>query len=838
MGNNKKKKKAAAAKTAAKPIKKKRDYTRYMLIFAQALCGVLIGVCFFLYRNNAGIEMVSREKSYTYIPSLYELSNTYYDTDNYINNLSAAVDDIVRYVAICEQMETQGVYSPNKIVYVGEYSNRYSSEPYNGIDAGYYLEDLIKWGQKASSQSYSFYNYCFYTLEEYCDFWGITPEEVDYPEDYNPDSSFFTSFETFTNLYQTCEGKNVEDYVDNLEDYQILSSCIVQSAYDLYSNYTEYQDFAKRFMEGNTNLRYYFKLPVNGIDTVFTNIEALPKYMSETKLNDMFKNFGQYIIVCPGTLSYNTNTPLGYESIKNNVIDTYGYCYPDETKIWIGLDTSFPVEDYFYNNKVSLENTRKIIPFAISLGVVSFICTLGLTVVVFFHEKKRYVVPNGKELLSDFDKMPIEASFLLFILICLAFYLGEKLVVRNLQLISGADLQKDITVLTMIFVDIYVASSFLFGFIRRLLCDNLFEGSIIALLVPRVSKRTVKLRRWFWHVYDSSGVALRTWTLYVIFLIVNVFFALLLFFSNQPVLAFMFLFVFDACVGASLFNRNWERKKIVDGIVRISEGEYDYKIDVAKMHGDNRELADAVNNIGLGLGRAVEISTKDEKLKADLITNVSHDIKTPLTSIINYVDLLKRINIDDERAKKYIDVLDEKSQRLKQLTFDLVEASKITSGNISIELIKIDFIEFLKQTIGEFEDKFADKKLSLVLNVPSKPVYIMADPRHMWRVIENLFNNICKYALTDTRVYLDLITMEDKGDNLMTLSVKNISEQKLNIGADELTERFIRGDVSRSTEGSGLGLSIAKSLTLAQKGQFEIYLDGDLFKVTISFELV
>lgn len=837
MGNNKKKKKAAAVKQAAKPIKKKRDYTRYMLIVLQALCGVLIGVCFFLYRSNAKFERVSGNESEEYTPSLYELSSTYYGTQNFINNYSSAVEDIIRYVAIRQQMESKGEFSPKKIVFVGEFANRFNSENYNDIDAGYYLEDLIKWGQKASSQFYSFYNYDFYTLEEYCDFWNITPDKVDYPKDYNPDSTFFTSFETFSNLYQSYEGKNVEDYVDNLEDYQRLSACIISSAYDLYSNYTEYLQYKKNFSQDNSNMRFYVKLTVNGVDTIFTNLDGIPSYISETKLNDMFKEMGQYTIVCPGTLSYNTNTPLEYDFIKSIIFDSYGYCYPDETKIWIGLDTSYPVEDYFYKNKIALEDTRKIIPFAISMGVISFIGALGLTVVIFFHEKKRFLPSNSIELLSDFDRMPIEASFTLFVLIVLAFFMGEKLIVMNVRLIPNITIEENIIMLVLVFIDICVASSFFFGFVRRVLCNNLFDGSIIAMLIPKFSKKTVRMRRWFWHVYDSSGVAFRTWTLYILFLVVNVFFALLLFFSNQTVLAFMFIFIFDASVGVALFNNNWEKKKIVDGIQRISEGEYDYKIDALKMHGENRELADAVNHIGLGLSRAVEISTKDEKLKADLITNVSHDIKTPLTSIINYVDLLKRINIDDERASKYISVLDEKSQRLKQLTFDLVEASKITSGNISIELIRIDFVEFLKQTVGEFEDKFADRKLAVVLNVPSDPVFIMADPRHMWRVIENLFNNVCKYALTETRVYIDLVTIQDKNTNSMTLSVKNISEQKLNIAADELTERFIRGDVSRSTEGSGLGLSIAKSLTIAQKGQFEIYLDGDLFKVTLTFEL-
>jgi len=215
-----------------------------------------------------------------------------------------------------------------------------------------------------------------------------------------------------------------------------------------------------------------------------------------------------------------------------------------------------------------------------------------------------------------------------------------------------------------------------------------------------------------------------------------------------------------------------------------------------------------------------------------LITNVSHDIKTPLTSIINYVDLLKREKIQDEKIAGYIEVLDAKSQRLKQLTDDLVEVSKITSGNISMEMQEFNLIALLQQCYGEFLDKFEENNLEFVQQFPEEAVYIEADTRHLYRVLENLYNNVCKYALKDTRVYIQVETLED-GD--VCVSLKNISSQPLGISADELTERFIRGDVSRKTEGSGLGLSIAKNLTNAMGGEFNVVLDGDLFKVVMIF---
>ena len=257
----------------------------------------------------------------------------------------------------------------------------------------------------------------------------------------------------------------------------------------------------------------------------------------------------------------------------------------------------------------------------------------------------------------------------------------------------------------------------------------------------------------------------------------------------------------------------------------------EYKLEVETLHGDNREMADAVNNIGEGIRNAVRTSMKDEQMKTDLITNVSHDIKTPLTSIVNYVDLLKRMKIQDEQARNYIDILDGKAQRLKQLTDDLVEASKISSGNIELNWEKINLSELLNQAIGEFSDKFEHKQLTVILDVGDKAANVLADSRRMWRIIENLFNNICKYAMETTRVYVDL-TVED---GVIEVFMKNISERQMNIKSDELTERFIRGDSSRTTEGSGLGLYIAKSLTQVQQGEFRLELDGDLFKVVLRF---
>lgn len=264
---------------------------------------------------------------------------------------------------------------------------------------------------------------------------------------------------------------------------------------------------------------------------------------------------------------------------------------------------------------------------------------------------------------------------------------------------------------------------------------------------------------------------------------------------------------------------------------KITDGNLTHKIPVNNMCAPAHTLGNYINNIGDGLSAAVDEKLKSERLKTELIANVSHDIKTPLTSIINYVDLLKKENLANEKAVSYLDILSSKSWRLKTLIEDLVEASKASSGAISLHLECLNLVELVRQSIGEFEDRFLDRKLETVLNISEEPVYIMADGRSTYRIIENIFSNVNKYALSGTRIYVDIYADQEK----VTVSVKNISANKLNINADELMERFVRGDLSRNTEGSGLGLSIAKSLAALQGASFDILLDGDLFKALVRF---
>ena len=275
-------------------------------------------------------------------------------------------------------------------------------------------------------------------------------------------------------------------------------------------------------------------------------------------------------------------------------------------------------------------------------------------------------------------------------------------------------------------------------------------------------------------------------------------------------------------------------RKIEAGGKALAEGDLHHQISTEMTVPPFRKHAEHLNHIGEGMQRAVDEQMKSERTKTELITNVSHDIKTPLTSIVNYVDLLKGLEIENDCAREYLDVLDRQSQRLRKLTEDLVEASKASAGSIPMELERTDAGLLLTQALGEYEDRFRELQLEPVTRLGAEDAMIKADGKLLWRVFDNLLSNICKYSLPGTRVYL---STECK-DGRVTVSFKNISRYALDISSDELMERFVRGDSSRSTEGSGLGLSIARSLTTMQGGTFHISIDGDLFRADISFPVV
>ena len=370
--------------------------------------------------------------------------------------------------------------------------------------------------------------------------------------------------------------------------------------------------------------------------------------------------------------------------------------------------------------------------------------------------------------------------------------------------------------------------------IARVKQSNLLNTSWIVRLGRKLFGKSGKITAFFRYVFSKVPFIIKAFLLYIVITIVEIIVALLVInavYINEA--GFIVLMLLKIVCAIAYMGFVCMMQELFMGGDQLAKGEYGHKVNTRFMFGKFKEHGENLNHINEGVQLAVDDRMKSERMKTELITNVSHDIKTPLTSIINYVELLKQEDLKDPKIQRYIEVLEQKSQRLKTLTEDVVEASKVSSGNITLEFMNLNLVEMIQQTSGEFEEKFKARDLEEVMNLPNEEVVIRADGRRLWRVLSNIYNNAAKYAMQGTRVYADL----EKKDGMAYFSLKNVSEQPLNISADELTERFIRGDVSRSTEGSGLGLSIAQSLTEMQGGTFELYLDGDLFKVTIKFPI-
>lgn len=317
---------------------------------------------------------------------------------------------------------------------------------------------------------------------------------------------------------------------------------------------------------------------------------------------------------------------------------------------------------------------------------------------------------------------------------------------------------------------------------------------------------------------------------YAVVVLVNAL-GMILAFGAGSFFVFLLTLVLDAAGLYFVIRIMRQLKALQTAAQKLAAGDLTYTVDTEKMYPVLKEHGDDLNAVSVGMSRAVNERMKSERFKTELITNVSHDLKTPLTSIVSYVDLLKKEPIESEQAQEYIEVLDRQSQKLKKLTTDLVDASKASSGALPVNLEKIDLGELLRQSAGEYTEKFAAASITPVLNVPEGETYVTADGRLLWRVLDNLLGNAVKYAQSGTRLYLELTP----GETETVLTLKNISREPLNIPAEELMERFVRGDGSRHTDGSGLGLSIANSLMELMGGKLTLTLDGDLFKAALVF---
>ena len=578
------------------------------------------------------------------------------------------------------------------------------------------------------------------------------------------------------------------------------------------------------YTEGSTNLTYLFA--DKETQTIYTNKKAYSSYAQlEQNLEKIFKEKA-YAVVYPELSECVTNIPDADLQVWNHTIDQ-----SFDTKDFVfavSVDTKFSVADSMADEAENYETYSKLM-FPMLAGAIfgSVLWLIGMVWLTVTAGRK----PKDEEIhLNGFDRWYTEIAAGAVIGIWLAGTIISGTLIANSSL--GYSHAVVTVIVTCLICGTYTMAWFLIGYlslVRRIKAGTLWKNSLIRKVLKWIGKCSGKLADFARAFSRNTAEKIKVLLVGGAFLFLQ-FLIIGCVFSGAGVFLLALMAV-DVAVMIFAIRKADGQDRIMDGLKKISDGELQYKIKTDTLTGKQKVMAEYINNIGSGLDAAVENSLKKERMQTELITNVSHDLKTPLTSIINYVDLMKRENPTDPKIQEYLRILDEKSQRLKVLTEDVVEASKASTGNIKLEMNDIDFVEMVQQVIGEFEEKFQEKNLTMMVHFTDEPSIIYADGQRMWRVLENVFGNVVKYAMEGTRVYAEISNRNKK----VTFSLKNISAQPLNISADELTERFIRGDVARNTEGSGLGLSIAKSLTELQGGEFKLHLDGDLFKVMITF---
>ena len=611
------------------------------------------------------------------------------------------------------------------------------------------------------------------------------------------------------------EGYFIDEYgyeIDPVEDIDRMPIYVQDGEYKIY------------YQTNHTKKKFIYLLVNEEAKIAYTNIQQTSKTNTIEKLKQEIISNNKYWSISNNQIQTNIER-LSEENIVRNEdlqkisefsMNKQYYTAFDETVQNIDSSSDITLNRALYNQ------TKSLYKYSYSTLIISII--IGSIELIYLIYSLGYVKNKEEIYLSWLDKIPLE---ILFFGYCLLFFVEAALLVMCLSVIS---VDVNFCVLLIMLGGYFSVLSALYGagtLLKRIKAHTFFKNSI----TYRILKWLIQKYKNVKNIISSNKNLGGKIALYFIG-IVTVSILIGLIFKEFGILLDI---VFWIWCYYKIMKEVDKFKQIHDATEKIYKGDTNIKLDESLYTGVLKELAIYINDIAGGFSNAIKESLKSERLKTELITNVSHDIKTPLTSIINYVNLLKQENIQNEKAKEYIEVLDNKSQRLKKLIEDLVEASKASSGNIKINKEVLNVKELLNQVTGEFEDKFNSRGLNIISKLPEKTVYIKADSRYLYRVLENIYSNVAKYAEENTRVYIDCILEEE---NTVAIYVKNISKDELNISADELMQRFVRGDKSRNTEGSGLGLSIAKSLTELQDGTFNIYLDGDLFKVAIKFKRV
>jgi len=457
-------------------------------------------------------------------------------------------------------------------------------------------------------------------------------------------------------------------------------------------------------------------------------------------------------------------------------------------------------------------------PYFIALSIIGIILFFAL--LVFLITSAGHRRDSDQIVLNKADKIPLDL-FSLFLIIIGVFQAEFYNVYGSIRLETA------FLLIIFLFVDFLLLLWYVLSIASRIKTGTILRNTLVFMILKLFWRFACAIGRGFHSLYRHLPLIWKT------ILVIAALSMMILITSVATRSGEMFIFwLIVLIVGVPfVLLSSISLQKLHQGAKKIAAGNMDITIDTRHMPWSFKQFAESLNSIQNGLAKAVNERLKSERFKTELITNVSHDIKTPLTSIINYVDLIKQEELPSDKLRDYVAVLDRQSLRLKKMTDDLVEASKASTGNLAVNMTPTDVGVLLTQTAGEYSERLEELGLQLVMQKPDEPAMIQADGRHLWRVFDNLLSNICKYAQPSTRVYLTLEMTKSQ----VIITFRNVSRSQLNISSEELMERFVQGDTSRNTEGSGLGLSIARSLVELQKGMMNLWIDGDLFKVVLVF---
>lgn len=594
-----------------------------------------------------------------------------------------------------------------------------------------------------------------------------------------------------------------DKYVDPSSYYQ----CLYEIVSDNYNQSDAGQNSNRVWGYTDTVNEHGNYVLSNGIHSFYDPDQNIYVYLDMDEefcdgYNDMFKEIENEYDYWECYESYDPET-------RNYTVEIMAKRIAD-VKFIAYIKNNFTAHDNFYYSPV-LRYADFIVKYDISIFVISGILLLVLS--VFLIAAAGHSNKSEEIYLTFLDRIPYE-----FIALVIVAPVWGILYAMDYRMTTHA-ICICVTIALIIPVILFTTSA-------RIKARTLFKNTIIYRIFRMLWRNGKTITRYIKILWNNFNIYGKYFGVFLAAAIIELFFA----FSGVLEGVFVTLFFEKLLFGAILIIACINMNRLKKAGNEIAKGNMDYEVDTSHMLGEFKMHGENLNSIRDGMSNAVEASLKSERMKTELITNVSHDIKTPLTSIINYVDLLKKEDIDNEKADEYIEVLDRQSARLKKLIQDLIDASKASTGNIDVSLIKTDVNVVINQALGEFEDKLAARNLKTIVKSFNDECFVIADGRLLWRVMENLINNIVKYAVDNSRIYID-VAEYDSGH--ISVTFKNISKEELNISGDELMERFVRGDSSRNTEGSGLGLSIAKSLMELQRGKMEIIVDGDLFKVVL-----